>query len=426
MLSHYDLTMKKNIPFVFASLIVLANACSESSDPATVQPGPYRAVLQTPGGELPFGLDIQPTASKPGMYTVFALNGPERLPLDSARVEGDTLRISAGLFESELVAKIDGNMLRGQWRRHRTPDEVVTLPFEATAGYDYRFAKEDKPAGGNLTGTWAANFNDTTGRVDTVNAVGIFKQTGNQISGTFLTPTGDYRYLAGNVVGDSLLLSCFDGTHVFLFKSKHDAKANTLTGGFWAGASYYEPWSARLDPNAKLPDPASLTYLKPGSKTLNIAFPEPNGNVVSLSAPRFNGKVTVVQILGTWCPNCMDETNFLSPWYKKNRSRGVEVLGLAFERSADQAVSGPKIERMKRRFNIDYPVLLAGSSDKAEASKALPDLNAVVAFPTTIVIDKKGQVRNIHTGFSGPGTGKFYDQYVSEFNRLIDKLVAEK
>ncbi len=122
----------------------------------------------------------------------------------------------------------------------------------------------------------------------------------------------------------------------------------------------------------------------------------------------------------------MDETNFLSPWYKKNRSRGVEVLGLAFERSADQAVSGPKIERMKQRFDIDYPVLLAGSSEKDDASKALPDLNAVVAFPTTLVIDRKGQVRHIHTGFSGPGTGKFYDQYVSEFNRLIDKLVAEK
>ena len=121
----------------------------------------------------------------------------------------------------------------------------------------------------------------------------------------------------------------------------------------------------------------------------------------------------------------MDETNFLSPWYKRNRSRGVEVLGLAFERSAAMAVSGPKIERMKKRFNIDYPIVLAGTNDKAEASKALPDLNAVVAFPTTIFIDKKGKVRQIHTGFSGPGTGKFYDQYVSEFNRLIDKLVAE-
>lgn len=426
MLSHNVLyTMKKILPFAFVCSLLTLVACSNQSKPATVEAGQYRAVLQTPGGPLPFGLDIQPIANEPGMYTVFALNGSERLPLDSAKVTGDTLRISAGLFESELVAKVDGKTLRGQWRRHRTPQEVVTLPFEATAGYDYRFAKDAGTASANLSGTWAVNFNDTTGRVDTVNAVGIFKQTGNQITGTFLTPTGDYRYLAGNVVGDSLLLSCFDGSHVFLFKARHNAKTNMLTGGFWAGASYYEPWAARLAPNAKLPDPASLTYLKPGSKTLNVSFPEPNGTVVSLNDPRFKGKVTIVQIMGSWCPNCMDETNFLSPWYKRNSSRGVEVLGLAFERSADMTVSGPKIERMKQRFAIDYPIVLAGTNDKAEASKALPELNAVVAFPTTIIIDKKGNVRQIHTGFSGPGTGKFYDQYVADFNRLIDKLVAE-
>ena len=121
----------------------------------------------------------------------------------------------------------------------------------------------------------------------------------------------------------------------------------------------------------------------------------------------------------------MDETKFLIPWYQKNKQRGVEVLGLAFERSPEMAVSGPKITRMKERFQIDYPVVLAGSNDKAEASKALPDLNAVLAFPTTIFIDKKGKVRHIHTGFSGPGTGKYYDRYVEEFNRLVDKLLAE-
>ena len=80
---------------------------------------------------------------------------------------------------------------------------------------------------------------------------------------------------------------------------------------------------------------------------------------------------------------------------------------------------------MKERFGVDYPVLLAGTNDKAEASKALPALNRVVAFPTTIFIDKKGKVRHIHTGFSGPGTGKYYDQYIGEYNRLIDKLLAE-
>ena len=132
---------------------------------------------------------------------------------------------------------------------------------------------------------------------------------------------------------------------------------------------------------------------------------------------RFKGKVTVVQIMGSWCPNCMDETKFLAPWYLKNQSRGVEVVGLGFEKSTDLAISGPKLERLKKRFNVPYSLLLAGSNDKEKASAALPMLNRVVSFPTTIFIDKKGIVRQIHTGFSGPGTGIYYDNFVTELDR---------
>ena len=423
--------MEKTLYLAAFGLLSLPTACSSQSSPATVKPGAYRAVLKTRAGELPFGLDIQPVVSQSGAYTVLALNGNERLPMDPATVQGDSIRIPMAMFESELVAKIEGNILRGEWRRRRTAQQIQRLPFEAQLGINYRFTPDGKVANTDLSGNWATDFDTKTGRVDTTDAVGVFRQTGNRLTGTFLTPTGDYRYLEGNVFGDSLFLSCFDGgSHLYLFKAKHDPATKTLTGGFWSGVSGYEPWVARPDPNAKLSDPATLTYLKPGTKTLNVSFPEPNrgdgpGKLVSLTDPRFKNKVTVVQILGSWCPNCMDETNFLSPWYKRNKSRGVEVLGLAFERSPEMAVSGPKIERMKERFKIDYPVLLAGTNDKVQASRALPDLNAVVAFPTTIFVDKKGQVRHIHTGFSGPGTGKYYDQYVEEFNRLVDKLLAE-
>lgn len=417
--------MKKFIPIAAIALLSLPAACSGQSSIASVKPGAYRAVLKTRGGDLPFGLDIQPAPNDPKTYTVFALNGSERLKMDSASVQDDSLHIPMALFESELVAKIDGNTLRGVWRRRRVGQQYQTLPFEAQHGVNYRFTADEKASSTDLTGKWATNFDSKTGRVDTVNAVGVFEQKGNRLTGTFLTPTGDYRYLDGNVIGDSLFLSCFDGSHIYLFKAKYNPGSKTLTGGHWSGVAGYESWVARFDPKAELPDPAKLTYLKPGAKTLNFSFPEPNGKTVALTDPRFKNKVTVVQILGSWCPNCMDETNFLSPWYKRNKQRGVEILGLAFERSPEMAVSGPKIDRMRQRFQIDYPVVLAGTNDKAQASKALPDLNAVVAFPTTIFIDKKGQVRHIHTGFSGPGTGKYYDQYVEEFNQLVDKLLAE-
>ncbi|QJD78550.1 peroxiredoxin family protein [Spirosoma rhododendri] len=412
-------------PFsLLIGLAGLAFSCSGQSQPTPVKSGTYRATLQTKGGQLPFGLAIEP-GKQANTYAVFAINGTERLAMDSATVTGDSIRIPMALFDSELVAKIDGSKLTGTWRRHRTAQQTLTLPFQAELGPTYRFVPDAKSAKNTVAGTWATEFSNKRNQVDTVNAVGVFKQSGNRVSGTFLTPTGDYRYLDGNAVGDSLFLSCFDGSHLFLFKAKHDPATKMLTGGFWAGISGYESWVAKADPTAKLPDPATLTYLKPGSKTLTVSFPEPSGNVVSLTDPRYKGKVTVVQIMGSWCPNCMDETNFLSPWYKKNRQRGVEILGLSFERSAEMNESGPKIERMKQRFKIDYPIVLAGTNDKAKAAKALPDLNAVVAFPTTIILDKAGKVRQIYTGFSGPGTGKYYDQYVDEFNRLIDKLLAE-
>lgn len=342
--------------------------------------------------------------------------------MDTATYRNDTLRIPMSLFDSEILARVNGNTMRGVWRRKRPGNTWQSIPFEAQQGLTYRFTPDGRQASVNLTGKWNTTFRSTDGK-DTTAAVGVFEQQGNRVTGTFLTPTGDYRYLAGNVVADSLLLSCFDGTHLYLFKAKAGPN-RTLTGTFNSGPTYQETWTARFDPKAELPDPAKLTYIKPGQK-LAFSFPEPNGNKVSLTDDRFKGKVTVVQILGSWCPNCMDETNFLSPWYKKNRSRGVEVVGLAFERSAAMAESGPKIERMKERFKIDYPVVLAGTSNKDEAAKSLPALNRVVAFPTTIIVDKKGQVRHIHTGFSGPGTGAYYDQFVDEFNGLISKLLAE-
>ncbi|MBO0939759.1 TlpA family protein disulfide reductase [Fibrella sp. HMF5335] len=411
--------------FGFLLLIPLLGQCQTAP---TVKTGQWRAVLQTSGGELPFGLDIKPAAQS-GRYTVFALNGSERLPMDEGYIKNDSLHIPMALFESELVGKVGSDQLTGVWRKRRTGSQYQIVPFSARFGQSFRF-KENGPAPtANVSGKWQTLFREkrTDGTPgDTTLAVGVFDQKGKTVTGTFLTPTGDYRYLAGDVVGDSLLLSCFDGSHAFLFKAKLGASpARTLTGVFHSGPTYRETWTAQFNPNAALPDPAKLTLVKPG-QTFTFAFPDATGKTVSLNDARFKGKVTVVQILGSWCPNCMDETRFLAPWYARNKARGVEVAGLAFEKTASLAESGPKLQRMVDRFQIQYPVLLAGTNDKAEAAKALPALNRVAAFPTTIFLDKKGMVRHIHTGFSGPGTGVYYDRYVSEFNALIDKLLAEQ
>ncbi|MBO0932690.1 peroxiredoxin family protein [Fibrella aquatilis] len=416
--------------FLFAAALLILPLLSHAQSSQSLKPGIWRAVLQTSGGELPFGLDIKP-ALQPGHYTVFALNGTERLAMDEATFKGDSLHIPMSLFESELVGKLDGDRLTGVWRKRRTNLTYQLVPFSARFGQSFRFNASGAAPSANLSGKWQTLFREKRGdgtSGDTTLAVGVFEQKRAVVTGTFLTPTGDYRYLAGDVAGDSLFLSCFDGNHAFLFKAKMGTvtagSAKSLTGVFHSGPVYRETWTAQLNPNAALPDPAKLTFVKPG-QTFTFAFPDATGKTVSLSDPQFKGKVTVIQIMGSWCPNCMDETRFMAPWYAKNKGRGVEVVGLAFEKSASMAESGPKLQRMIDRFKIQYPVLLAGTNDKAEAAKALPALSRVAAFPTTIFVDKKGTVRHIHTGFSGPGTGVYYDQYVSEFNALIDKLLGE-
>lgn len=380
----------------------------------------WRATLLRGNYELPFGLEITPKSN--GKYEAVVLNGTERLAMDEAYFEGDSLHIPMLIFDSDLVVKVSDNQMKGFWKKNRNGVWVSVLPFKADKGEIYHFTKKPQPTKHTVTGKYATYFSRPQGK-DSTFAVGILEQKGTKLSGTVLTPTGDYRYLAGDVIGDSLFMSCYDGSHAFLFRAAILSNGS-IRGGLWSGIVGFQNFVAYRDEKAELPPPTALTYLKPGFETIDFSFPDTKGNKVSLKDDRYKGKVVVLQLSGTWCPNCMDETRFMVPWYQKNAKRGVEIVGLMFERSPDMKVSGPKIDFMAKRFGIPYPLLLAGTND-ANAGKALPALNAVAGYPTTIFIDKKGRVREIHTGFSGPGTGKYYDQFIEEFNALISKLLAE-
>ncbi|MBC6607400.1 TlpA family protein disulfide reductase [Hymenobacter sp. BT188] len=394
---------------------------NESGAASALKPGTWRAVLSTQGQEIPFLFDVEAVGGK---SVVYLRNGEERLKLDEITTAGDSTTITLGVFDAALVVRADGEgKLKGAWVKYDAP-EPYRVPFTATLGRQKLFpAASGQPQ--SFDGTWSVTFKDDEGQ--TYPAVGVFKQNGNDVKGTFLTTTGDYRYLDGQVDGNKLQLSTFDGNHGYLFTATRNSDTNTIINGdFYSGKSGHETWTAKLDANAKLPDANSLTFLKPGEKKLDFKFPNIyEGGSISPSDPKYKGKVVVVQLLGSWCPNCMDETNFLAPWYEKNKSRGVEVIGLGFERSPDQKKAAQRLIKMKERLDVGYDLAVAGIADKDAAGKALPQINKVLAFPTTIILDKKGDVRKIHTGFSGPGTGKYYDEFVADFNKTIDQLVKE-
>ncbi len=401
------------------SLFFFTNLASAQTK---LQGGIWRGVLTTSSGnELPFNFDVTGT---PDHQELVVMNGTERLKVTDIKTRGDSAFIRMPLFNSEFKLKFDGKGLKGRWIKH-LGDKDATMAFTAEPNTAWRFFKTEKQPAFNVSGRWAAVFGDGTPGRDQL--VGEFQQTGSKLTGTFLSTTGDYRFLEGTVSGNELYLSCFDGGHAYLFTAKIN-NARTITDGKqYSGYAGLDNWTAIKDENAKLPDAYSLTTLKPGYKKVSFTFRNLNGQNVSLDDAQFKNKVVIVQILGSWCPNCMDETNYMvSRYYKKYHTKGVEVIGLAYERTTNFAQSQKTLQQLKTHFSIPYPLLITGfTPGKGDPEKSLPMLADFKGFPTTIIIDKKGDVRKIHTGFSGPGTGVYYTQFIDEFEEMTDSLLAE-
>lgn len=398
---------------VLLSVTVLFS-CSTQHD---LKQGSWRGIVAMQGQELPVNFEVRKEGEK---YMAVLRNDDEEIVLDEIFLKGDSVIMNMHIFDSEIHAKIEGEKLIGYFVKNY--EKNFKLPFNATFGEDYRFVASNDTPTEDFSGTYAVNFYHEE---DTTIAIGIFHQNGNELAGTFLTPLGDYRYLQGNVANGEMMLSAFDGNHAYVFKAKK-TESGALKGDFWDGKDWHETWTGVKDDNASLPDAESLTFLKEGYDKIEFSFPDIDGKMISSSDERFKGKVVILQIFGTWCPNCMDETKFLSQWYPRNKDRGVEILGLAYEAKDDFDYASGRVKKMKEKMDVPYDFVIAGNKDKEEAAKTLPMLNHVLSFPTTIFIGKDGTVKRIHTGFTGPGTGIYYERFIQRFNQTIQELLDDK
>lgn len=198
-----------------------------------------------------------------------------------------------------------------------------------------------------------------------------------------------------------------------------------MEGQFYAGAHWKEKWVANVNPNFHLSDPDSLTTLKPGAGKLNFSFKNLEGKTVSLSDERFQHKVVIVQVMGSWCPNCMDETAYMAKEYEKYHEQGLEVIALAFERTPGFNKAVSLVTKAKNRYGAKYEFLITGKTGAAQASEVFPMLTKVAAFPTTIYLDKKGNIRKVYTGYYGPATGEYHTRYKEQTENFLQKLLAE-
>jgi len=407
---------------LFLAILLFFYGCTPKT--TVLKTGIWRCYLaideKNPAHILPFFINIVRNDSDAIVGEI--RNAEEKILLDSIWMVKDSIFMRTPLFDTEFKARIEGDKMTGVWMNYMRGKDY-SIPFYADFGITERF-----PLYGNetpeadLSGKWQVTFGPET--EDSWNAIGEFTQNGNKIKGTFLTETGDFRYLEGNIRGDEFLLSGFDGSHAFLFTAKI-RDDYSLHGTFYSGKHWKTQWMGYKNPFAALRDPEKLTYLKPGYEGMAFCFPDLNGKPVCLSDEKYKNKVVLVQIMGTWCPNCMDETALYAQLYHDYASKGLEIIALAFEKSNDSTIVNKNIRRLIRQYAIGYNVLWAGESAKEEANKVLPMLNNIVSYPTTLFINRQGEIVKIYTGFMGPGTGQHYETLVMELRAFVEELLNE-
>ncbi len=389
---------------------------------AKLKIGTYRAILllnEENNIELPFNFDVVYKGKKP---IIIIKNGDERIIVDEIKISGDSVNFKMPVFDTEFKCVLKGNDLEGVWINNYRKEKNV-LKFKATFGQSNRFAFVPGKANPYFEGKWETTFSPNT--ADSSKAIGVFhhiEQT-DYMTGTFLTETGDYRFLEGMKTGNKLYLSCFDGSHAFLFMA--EISEGVLTGKFYSGAHWQESWAAKLNPDFKLRNPEDITFTKNKDEKIDFAFQDLTKTVVSLKDKKFENKAVILQVMGSWCPNCMDESAYLAKIYSEFKSQGLEIIALAFEKTNDFEKAKAQVDRLVKKFNIDYTVLLTLQTGKDKASESLSFLNKVSAFPTTIFLNKEHKVVKVHTGFSGPATGKDYEQFKKSTEALIKNLLKE-
>jgi len=314
--------------------------------------------------QLPFDFTL---SKKDTSYQIEITNAGENIIVTNVHINKNKITIKDPVFNSWFEGEIiSPTKIKGFWYKE---NKEYKIAFKATHGIQKRFKAPIKlnKYQPNITGSWEVDFSKDN--IDGhYKAIGQFNQEGDYVSGTFMTEVGDYRFLEGNMYNNKLYLSCFDGAHAFLFKAtigEHD----TLRGTFWSGNHWEEPWVAFKNKNFRLANPDSLTHLKKGYKKLAFTFPNLEKKAISLADNKYKNKVVIVNIMGPWCPNCKDETAYLTQLYNNKHENGLEIIALAFDKAKNFEQSKKNVERLKNYFNAKYDFLIAGKADKLASAR---------------------------------------------------------
>jgi thiol-disulfide isomerase/thioredoxin len=406
-------------PFLPASacLAVLLFAAGQARAQAAPAPERWRFELGPTERPLPFVLELEP-GQRP---RAFVLNGPERLEVPKLEISADSWRLEFPHYDSRLeLSRAAPERLEGHWIKRRAGGLEGRMQARAQRGGAPRFAA--LPAGGAppaaFLGEWRLRFES-----DPHPAIGRFAANAEgEIEGTVLTSTGDHRFLAGSAAGGRLRLSVFDGAHAFLYDLAL-TEDGRLEGRFHSGERWSEGLSGERAPAAALADAFGLLSQVGAAPLKTLELEDLQGQPLFLGGPEFAGRPLLIQVFGSWCPNCHDEAALLAELHGRFGPRGLALVGLASEFGDDPARDRAQVQRYAERHGLSYPLALLSKADKAAAGEALGLSGPLVAFPTTLFVARDGSLAALHSGFSGPATGADHQRLRAEFEQMIEALL---
>lgn len=413
--------MKTRFALLLVIVLAVCHGCMNKSDNPE---GPWLGVIRIDTTDrtldIPFNMRYIHEGDSLDYFEV--KNAGETILIREYRIAGETVFLRFPVFRAEVVALLRNDSMTGHYYP-KGIKEGTSYRFYALRGVEDRFPWYTDSASVNVTGRW--RIIENPGTTDSSEMVGEFVQQGSRVTGTILNTGGDYRYLQGKVSGNRFMISAVDGAHTIVLTALVSGDGRMTSGRFLGSLRWRSAWIAQRDEAARLPGSESLVRVKEHAQPFTFSFPDTRGNIVALTDGQFRGKVVIVQAAGSWCPNCMDETRFFGGLYSKYRDKGLEIVALCFEnKTLDDSKAG--IERFASQTGATYPFLYAGPRGRDALRNVFCNIEGQMAYPTTQFLDRRHNVRKVETGFSGPGTGEHYQQYVTETTRFIEELLNEQ
>lgn len=400
--------------FVFSSCNT--NHETEAKNKIAIPATEWRFTMDLNGDILPFNATFSKVQDYSAILTLS--NADEQIVIEDVKLKNDSIIAELPFFNTSFEMRIESPyMLSGKWINH--DKENYSIPLTAEQGKDYRFTntKSNQP----ISKRYAVTFE--SGTEAEYPAILELKNESGYLTGTFLTETGDYRYLEGNIMNNSIYLSTFDGSHAFLFQAQ--IKGDSLVNGlFKSGIHYKTRWIAIADSAASLKKPEEITKLT-SEKPIDFDLLNEKGERVNWNKAELNNKVVIMDIMGTWCPNCMDASRALAQLAEPYSKDDLVVMPVLFEYKDDLEYARKAFHEYAKQLNISERFLFGGKASKEVANEKFPMLSSISSFPTLIFIGRDRKIVQIYTGFYGPGTGEHYSEFMQSKRELIAQLVQE-